>query len=35
MKRAHRKVHSLIWLTLPILLLVILWIAFSIHGGGS
>lgn len=32
MKRTHRKAHTVIWFTLPLVLIVTLFVAFSIHG---
>jgi len=32
MKRAHRKVHTLIWLSVPFAFAAIIWLAANIHG---
>ena len=32
MKRAHRKVHTLIWLIIPFVFAAIIWLATNIHG---
>lgn len=32
MKRTHRQAHFMIWIVLPVLLIAILWLGFSIHG---
>lgn len=34
MRRAHRRMHMLIWLVMPVVLFLILCIAFQLHGGG-
>ena len=32
MKRAHRKVHKFIWLTIPFAFVAVIWLATHIHG---
>lgn len=35
MKRAHRKTHHFVWIMLPVVLLVTIWLGFSIHGSAD